>query len=110
MTASVEVVLEDHPNVVIIPAQYVKFDADGKAYCEVIQKDAWDKFQASQKNAAATAKPPVAGKPLPHPETKLPRERRELTLGFSDGLRQEVQTGLDEGDVVILERPIKKTQ
>jgi multidrug efflux pump subunit AcrA (membrane-fusion protein) len=109
MTASVEVVLEDHPDVVIIPAQYIKYGADGKPYAEVIQKDAWDKFQADQKNAPP-AKPAASGKPQPHPEQKLPREHRELTLGFSDGLRTEVQSGLDAGDVVILERPIQKPQ
>ena len=111
MTASVEVVLEDHPGVVIVPAQYVKYGSDGKPYAEVVQKAAWDKFQADQKNAPPPK--PATGpnaKPPAHPEQKLPREHRELTLGFSDGLRQEVQSGLTEGDVVIIERPIKKTQ
>jgi multidrug efflux pump subunit AcrA (membrane-fusion protein) len=110
MTASVEVVLEDHPDVVILPAQYVKYDPAGKAYTEVINKAAWEKFQTDQKNAPEAAKPAGPNAKPQHPEQKLPRERRELELGFSDGLRQEVKDGLQEGDVVILERPIKKTQ
>src|SRR5688500_9536605 len=65
LTASVEIVLEDHPDVVIVPAQYVKFD-QGKAVVEVA---------ASEED----------------PKT---REKREVQLGFSDGLRYEVKDGL----------------
>jgi len=79
MTANVEIVLEDHPNVLVLPSQYIKYDS-GKPYCEV----------------------------LPDPKDQKQRERRELTVGFSDGLRNEIVSGLTEGETVILERPIKK--
>jgi multidrug efflux pump subunit AcrA (membrane-fusion protein) len=81
LTASVEIVLEDHPDVMIVPAQYIKFDA-GKAYVEV---------------AANEEEPKV-------------RERREVELGFSDGLRYEVKSGVKEGEIVVLEREIKEDQ
>jgi len=82
LTASLEIVLEDHPDVIIVPAQYVKYD-NGKAYVEVA-KDPED----------AKAKE---------------REKREVELGFSDGLRYEVKSGLKEGETVVLEREIKET-
>ncbi|MCH7472717.1 HlyD family secretion protein [bacterium] len=79
MSANVEAVIEDHPSVLILPAQYIKYE-EGKPYCEV-QTD---------------------------PEDDSKRERRELELGFSDGLRHEVVSGLEEGDTVVLERPISR--
>jgi multidrug efflux pump subunit AcrA (membrane-fusion protein) len=82
LTASLEIVLEDHPSVVIVPAQYVKFDA-GKAYVEVAKDPADEKAKE--------------------------REKREVELGFSDGLRYEVKSGLKEGETVVLEREVKET-
>jgi multidrug efflux pump subunit AcrA (membrane-fusion protein) len=78
MTASVEIVLEDHPDVVIVPAQFVKFE-DSKAVVEV---------------AASEEAPEV-------------REKRTVELGFSDGLRYEVKSGIEAGETVVLERVIK---
>jgi HlyD family secretion protein len=72
-------VLDDHPDVLMIPAQYVKYEGD-KTYCEVVLD----------------------------PEKKEKRERREIVLGFSDGVRCEIKSGLKEGETVLLERPIKK--
>ena len=79
LTASLEIVLEDHPDVVIVPAQYVKFDA-GKAFVEVAK----------------------------NPEDTKVREKREVELGFSDGLRYEIKSGVAEGETVVLEREIKE--
>jgi multidrug efflux pump subunit AcrA (membrane-fusion protein) len=79
LTASLEIVLEDHPDVVIIPAQYVKFDA-GKAFVEVAK----------------------------NPEDTKVREKREVELGFSDGLRYEIKSGVKEGETVVLEREVKE--
>lgn len=79
LSASVDIVLEDHPDVLMIPAQYVQYEG-GKPLCNV----------------------------LPNPEDKKKRERREVTLGFTDGLRFEIKTGLSEGETVVLERPIKQ--
>jgi multidrug efflux pump subunit AcrA (membrane-fusion protein) len=78
LTASVDIVLEDHPDVLMIPAQYVQFDND-KPYCEV-QTD---------------------------PKDQKKRERRNVETGFSDGLRFEIKSGLKEGETVVLERPVK---
>lgn len=78
-SASVDIVLDDHPGVLIIPAQYIKYDND-KPYVYV----------------------------LPDPKDETKREKRELELGFTDGLRYEIKSGLKEGETVLLERPIKK--
>ncbi len=80
LTASVELVLQDHPDVLVLPAQYVKYDEEGKAYVEV----------------------------LPKPDDQAVRERRDVELGFSDGLRYEIKSGVKEDETVILERPIKE--
>lgn len=82
LTASLEIVLEDHPDVVIVPAQYVKYD-NGKAYVEVAKDPADEKAKE--------------------------REKREVVLGFSDGLRYEVKSGLKDGETVVLEREVKET-
>jgi HlyD family secretion protein len=78
MTANVEFVLDDHPDVLILPARFVQYDEERNPYCEL----------------------------LLDPEDQERRERRDLQLGFSDGMRFEVIGGLVEGDTVILERPI----
>jgi len=109
MTASVEIVLEDHPDVIILPAQFIKYDEEGKAYCEVVKPEDQDSAKAGGKGAkqggASVMKQMEAEKKA---LLALPRERRELTLGFSDGTRTEVVSGLEEGDTVINERPIQK--
>jgi HlyD family secretion protein len=78
MTANVELILEDHPNVLIITAQFLQYDEEGQPYVEV----------------------------LPNPEDQSTREERPLELGFTDGMRYEVLSGLAEGDTVIMEREI----
>jgi multidrug resistance efflux pump len=78
MTASVELVMEDHPDVVILTAQFIQYDEERNPYCEV----------------------------LPDPEDQDQRERRELELGFTDGMRFEVVKGVEDGETVIFERPV----
>lgn len=78
MTASVELVMEDHPDVVILTAQFIQYDEERNPYCEV----------------------------LPDPEDQDKRERRELELGFTDGMRFEIVGGVEEGETVIFERPV----
>jgi len=78
MTANVEFVLEDHPDVLILEARFVQYDEDRNPYVEV----------------------------LPDPENQDRRERREIELGFTDGLRYEVTAGLSEDETVIIEREI----
>ena len=78
MTANVEFVLEDHPDVLILEARYVQYDEQRNPYVEV----------------------------LPDPENQDQRERRDLELGFTDGMRFEVLSGLSDGETVIVEREI----
>jgi HlyD family secretion protein len=78
MTANVEIVLEDHPAVLILAAQYIQYE-EGQPYVEVV---------ADAENTDV-------------------RERREIELGFFDGLRYEVVSGVEEGDTVVLERTIE---
>lgn len=78
MTANVEFVLEDHPQVLILQARMVQYDDDRKPYVEV----------------------------LPDPENQDDRERHDIELGFSDGMRYEVVSGLEDGVTVIVEREI----
>jgi len=80
MTANVEIVLEDHPDVVILPAKFVQYDEDGQKYVEI----------------------------LPDPANQEHRERRDIETGFSDGLRFEVTSGLDGDETVVLERAIEE--
>lgn len=80
MTANVEFVIEDHPNVLIVEAKYIQYTEDRKPFCEV----------------------------LLNPEDQTQREHRDIELGFSDGMRFEVLSGLNEGDTVIVERPIEE--
>jgi HlyD family secretion protein len=81
MTANVEIVLEDHPNVLIIPAQYVQYEG-GEPYVEV----------------------------APDPEDTTVRVKRTVKLGFSDGLRFEIAEGVEEGETIVLEREIEEEE
>jgi multidrug resistance efflux pump len=78
MTANVEFVLEDHPDVLILQARFVQYDEERRPFVDV----------------------------LPDPEDQGRRERRDIELGFTDGLRYEVVSGLTEGEMVIFERPV----
>lgn len=80
MTANVEFVLEDHPDVLIIQARMVQYDEDGQAYVEV----------------------------LPDPKNQDQRERYDIELGFSNGMRYEVVSGLEANMTVIVEREIEE--
>ena len=82
MTANVEVVLEDHPAVLVLAAKFIQYGEDGKKFVEV----------------------------LPDPENQAKRERRDIETGFTDGMRFEITSGLDEGDTVVLERAIEEDQ
>jgi HlyD family secretion protein len=82
MTANVEIVLEDHPGVMVLAAKFIQYGEDGKQFVEV----------------------------LPDPEDQTKRERRDIETGFTDGMRFEITSGLEEGDTVILERPIEEEE
>jgi HlyD family secretion protein len=82
MTANVEIVLEDHPGVLVLAAKFIQYGEDGKKYVEV----------------------------LPDPEDQAKRERRDIEAGFTDGMRFEIKSGLNEGDTVVLERPIEEDE
>ena len=79
LSANVDVVLEDHPNVLMVPSQYIQY-ANNKPYCTV----------------------------LPDPKDKTKKVKRDVELGFTDGLRYEIRSGVQEGETLILERPVKQ--
>ncbi|MBN2082195.1 HlyD family secretion protein [bacterium] len=80
MTANVEIVLEDHSGVMILAAKYVQYDETGQKYVEI----------------------------LPDPENTDKRERHDIETGFTDGMRFEIVSGVEEGDTVVLEREIEE--
>ncbi len=82
MTANVEIVLEDHPNVLVLAAKFIQYDEEGNIFVEV----------------------------LPDPQDQTTRERREIETGFTDGMRFEITSGLEEGQTVVLERPIEEDE
>lgn len=117
MTASVEIVLEDHSGVLIVPSQYVKYGEDGQTYCEVLKRPEKGKGKGEDHDGAAPGgkggggwggKSGASAKAEKEALRKLPRERRDVELGYSDGVRVEIRSGLEEGDEVYFERPIKK--
>jgi HlyD family secretion protein len=106
MTATAEIVLEDHPDVLWIPNQFIKYDK-GKPYVEVIVggQEALDALQ----EAGSSAAPARSSQRLnDRPEAKLPRERREIETGYTDGVRTAITSGLEESDIIYLERPIRQ--
>jgi len=80
MTANVEIVLEDHSDVLILAAKFVQYDEQGQKYVEI----------------------------LPDPENTDVRERHDIETGFTDGMRFEITSGVEEGDTVVLEREIEQ--
>jgi multidrug efflux pump subunit AcrA (membrane-fusion protein) len=80
MTANVEIVLQDHPDVVILPAKFVQYGEDGQKFVEI----------------------------LADPENPDERTRVDIETGFSDGMRFEVTSGLEGGETIVLEREIQE--
>ena len=75
MTANAEIVLEEHPNVLIVPEAAVVYDGKKNAFVEV-----------------------------PDEAADGGRRRVAVTLGVGSGTRTEVLTGLKAGDKVLLPR------
>jgi HlyD family secretion protein len=73
MTANAEIVLEEHPQAIIVPEAAIIYDA--------------------QKNAFVDRLAPTA---------KTGRERVKVTLGIGNGTRVQVLDGLKEGDKVVM--------
>lgn len=75
MTANAEIVLEEHPNVLIVPEAAIVYDGKKNAFVEV-----------------------------PDEAADGGRRRVAVTLGVGSGTRTEVLTGLKAGDRVLLPR------
>jgi HlyD family secretion protein len=75
MTANAEIVLEEHPNVLIVPEAAIVYDAQKHAFVEVPDAGADDG-----------------------------RRRVAVTLGVGSGTRTEILSGLKAGDRVLLPR------
>jgi HlyD family secretion protein len=73
MTANAEVVLEEHPDSLIVPVAALSYDADRRAHVDL--------FDPSQKTG---------------------RRRVPVTVGVSNGTRAQILEGIREGDRVIL--------
>jgi HlyD family secretion protein len=73
MTANAEIVLEEHPDALIIPEAAVTYDAQKNAFVEVVA-----------------------------PGTKTGRKKVAIKLGVGNGTRIQILDGLKQGDKVLL--------
>src|SRR5215470_16697092 len=73
MTANAEIVLEEHPNALLIPEAAVIYDASKAAFVDVVA-----------------------------PDTKSGRKRTPVKVGVGNGTKIEVLSGLKAGDKLIL--------
>jgi HlyD family secretion protein len=73
MTANAEVVLEEHPDSLIVPVAALSYDADRRAHVDLFD-----------------------------PSEKTGRRRVPVTVGVSNGTRAQILEGISEGDRVIL--------
>jgi HlyD family secretion protein len=73
MTANAEIVLEEHPNSLLIPEAAVAYDAQRNAFVEIVA-----------------------------PDTRSGRQRVRVALGIGNGTSVQVLDGLKEGDRIIL--------
>jgi HlyD family secretion protein len=73
MTANAEIVLEEHPDSLIVPEAALTYDADRQAHVDVFD-----------------------------PAEKTSRRRVPVKVGVSNGTRAQILDGLKEGDKVIL--------
>ncbi len=75
MTANAEIVLEEHPDSLIVPEAAIQYDAQRQPFVEV-----------------------------PAPGADSGRRRVDIKVGVGSGTRTQVLAGLKEGDQVILPR------
>lgn len=73
MTANAEIVLEEHPDSLIVPEAALAYDADRQAHVDVFD-----------------------------PAEKTGRRRVPVKVGVSNGTRAQILEGIEEGDKVIL--------
>jgi HlyD family secretion protein len=72
MTANAEIVLEEHPNAIIIPESAVTYDAQKHAFVDVVS-----------------------------PGAKNGRKKTEIKVGVGNGTKIQVLEGLKAGDKVV---------
>jgi HlyD family secretion protein len=73
MTANAEIILEEHPNSLIIPEAAISYDSQRNAFVEI-----------------------------PAPGEKTGRRKVPVKLGIGNGTKTQVLQGLKAGDQVIL--------
>ena len=74
MSANAEIILQEKPNVLLVPEGAILYDKDRKPSIEI-----------------------------PDPATEKGRRRMPVKLGISDGVKTELTAGLKQGDKVILQ-------
>jgi HlyD family secretion protein len=75
MTANAEIILDEHKNVLMIPEGAIMYDKDKKASVDI-----------------------------PDPHGKDGMKKIAVNIGISNGVKTEVQSGLKEGDQVVLQQ------
>jgi HlyD family secretion protein len=73
MTANAEIVLEEHPQALLLPEAAIVYDAQKNAFVDVVD-----------------------------PGAKTGRTRRPITLGVGNGTKIQILDGVKEGDKVVL--------
>jgi HlyD family secretion protein len=79
MSATVDIVLSDLTDVLLVPDRAIRYDEQGNPVVQVM----------------------VTGEPEGTPEI----EERPVVIGVSDGFQTEIISGLEEGEVVVIEVP-----
>ena len=79
MSATVDIVLSDRSNVLLIPDRAIEFDPQGMPVVQVLVTR--------------------------EPEGTTEVEQRSVVIGLSDGFQTEIMSGLWEGETVVLEVP-----
>jgi multidrug efflux pump subunit AcrA (membrane-fusion protein) len=79
MSATVDIVLSDRSNVLLVPDRAIEFDPQGMPVVRVLVTQ--------------------------EPEGVTEIEQRSVVIGLSDGFQTEIMSGLWEGETVVLEVP-----
>jgi RND family efflux transporter MFP subunit len=83
MSATVDIVLSDRSNVLLVPDRAIEFDPQGRPVVQVLVTK--------------------------EPEGTTEIEQRSVVIGLSDGFQTEVISGLWEGEMVVIEAPAESS-
>ncbi len=81
MSATVDIVLSDRSNVLLVPDRAIDFDSQGVPVVQVLVTK--------------------------EPEGTAEIEERSVVIGLSDGFQTEIISGLWEGEMVVIEAPVE---